>query len=206
MKNKIYYTLFIICFLTSNLQADYQSDWDAGLKYLKEENFELAEKELTKAIEQLKLLDDINEPAVYVDRGEAYYSLKMYSSALDDLNSALSTQNLNSDQKLRAIGCRMLSCMNLGLDYSKDSKEIDRIAKNSYEINETSMIIKNVPNNEILSEMITTYLIRSGFCETEGDIKILDSGEMVIQKSQNGWGKNLIFKENESLEPSNASS
>jgi hypothetical protein len=129
----------------------------------------------------------------------------MYNEALQDLNFALLSDQLKPKERIKGLYYRMITKMDLGLDYSTDSKEIDRISTNSYEINETSMIIKDVPDNEFLKEMMTTYLIRSGFCESEEDIKILDSGEMVIQKSQIGWGKNLIIKENEPLQPSDAS-
>jgi tetratricopeptide (TPR) repeat protein len=205
MKKTASISLILLC-LMSFLQADFQDDWDAGLKYLKEENFVSAEKELTKAICQLELLQDMSKPIIYIDRSEAYYSLKMYNEALEDLKKALLSTLLKNDERIRGLSYRIIICIKLGLDHSEDSKEQERISPRSYEINETSMIIKNVPDNEILREMMTTYLIRSGFCESENDIKILDSGEMVVEKSESGWGKNLIFKEIEPFEPSDASS
>jgi tetratricopeptide (TPR) repeat protein len=197
--NKIFSVILGISYLISDLHADYQDNWTKGIEYLKKNDFELAEKELTIAINQLEQLQDVSKPLLYIDRSEAYSSLKMYKEAIDDLNKVLLSDQLNNNERVKGLYYRMLACMDLGLDYSQDSKEIDRISPNSYEINDTSMIIKNVPDNEILRGMMTKYLIGSGFCEGEQNIKILDSGEMVIEKSENGWGKNLILKNDERI-------
>lgn len=197
---KIILTILVLCCFMSNLQADYQDNWVKGLEYYHEDEFEQAEKEFTKAINQLEFLNDISQPSVYIDRSEVYGSLERYKEALVDLNNALSSDKLTNKERVRGLSNRIFTCMSLGLDYSEDSKEFESICPDiPYEINDKCMIIKNVPDNEILREMMSKYLIGSGFCESEQNIKTFESGIMVIEKSENGWGKNLIIKENEKI-------
>jgi hypothetical protein len=73
---KIFSVLLGISYLISELHADYQDNWTKGVEYLKKDNFELAEKELTLAINQLKQLQDVNKPLIYIDRSAGVFNKK----------------------------------------------------------------------------------------------------------------------------------
>lgn len=186
MKN---FVLILISFFSiiNPCLASFEDSWCKAVEDCHARNFEAAEINFNEAISKIETSKDDSKPHVYVDRARLYMILNRYEEALLDLNKALESTKLAQQDRIRGLVSKIGACANLDLESKKELEELKEIYPNypKIEITEKHAIIKNVPDCDFFKETVKSYFTDSGFCESENDISMLNSGICIIKKKSN---------------------
>lgn len=166
--------------------ADWQSHWESAVEYCGGKNYQAAETEFNLAISALEHSQDNSHPHVYVDRARLYLLQDRHTEALVDVNRALESKALKDHDRIRGLVTRIFTCSNLQMDdqvladydaFKSLSTDFPKI-----EFSKEKVIIRNVPKGNCYKKLTTHFLVASEICESEADIRFLDSGIMIAKR------------------------
>lgn len=178
-------SFFFVC-----CQAEtWQEYWIAAVNFCEDQNYDKASEYFDKAVAGMEQEGDFDHPHVYVDRARLKMLLNQHNESLADLDKALSNENIQYQDRERALVSRIGVRSNLGMDQGvlEDLKAFGemKVDKPIVEHTKTHLIIRNAPNCDCYRKLMTYYFTHSGMCESENDIKILNSRTWIINKSGN---------------------
>lgn len=173
--------------ITINAYADHWQDhWTQAVAHCQERKYEFAEKEFNLAIFLLEACKDETHPHLYVDRARLYALQNRYSEALVDLNKAIASEHLTTNDRIRGLVTRIFTCSNLGMDEQvlSDFDTFKGISPNFPKIEYTKdkIIIRNIPKSDCYKKLARAFLISLEICEKDSDIIELDSGIMIATR------------------------
>lgn len=137
-------------------------------------------------LREIELTNDRKGVHVYVDRARLYLILGRYEEALIDLNKAISNPNLKKKELTRALVSRICAKSNLGItegileDLSSFAESQPTFPE--IEFTEKHIIIRNVTDCECFRSIVSKFIIQAGYCKSINDIKMLDSGNWIIER------------------------
>ncbi len=173
--------------LTLHAHADtWQNHWERAVENCGGKNYKAAETEFGLAILSLETNNDESHPHVYVDRARLYLLQDRYTESLIDLNKALESKHLMNTDRIRGLVTRIFTCVNLQMDDQvlADYDAFKAMSPNfpKVEFTNESVVIRNMPNSNCYRSLAKAFLISSEICESETDIKELDSGIMIAKR------------------------
>lgn len=178
------YLFCTLLLISTSLNAYWEDHWIKAVNLCNEKCFDQAENEFDECIAELESQRNESHPNVYVDRGRLCYLKGKNEKALLDLNKALSFE-LSQEEKERAIVTKIMVCALLKMDEDV-LRGLDSLKQfSSYpkeEITEKHIIIRNIPNCKCFRNIMSSYFIDSGVCESKNDIQILPTGIMIIER------------------------
>lgn len=188
-----FFILFLIA--TCHLSAsNWEENWKNAVEYCHREQYDLAEQEFTLAIQQLESANDDKHFYVFVDRARLYALQGQYTLALPDLDKALLSNTLSTNDKIRALVTRIVVNVNLGLEEQalSDYDSFTKIKTDlpQVEFTEETVIIRNIPDCDCYMLIAKAFLVNSGICENESDIKVLPSGVCIAKRKNCDCDKN----------------
>ncbi len=179
----------------------WQEHWIKAVEYCEEKNFEEASCLFDLSIQGMEAEGVLDHPHVYVDRARLNLLLNRTEESISDLDKALSNENINAQEKLRALVSRFIARSRLGMEQGaiEDLKTFGelKIDKPTMEITRNKIIIRNIQDCDCYKKIMTCYFIHSGMCESKEDIKMLKSGIWLIERASDCGCKNCKEKNQE---------
>lgn len=166
--------------------AEWQDHWESAVEYCGGKKYDAAETEFNLAIALLEHSQNAFNPHVYVDRARLYLLQDRYTEALVDVNKALESKYLMDHDRIRGLVTRIFTCSNLKMDdqvladydaFKAMSPDFPKI-----EFSKDKVIIRNVPKGNCYKKLTTHFLVQTEICESEADIRFLDSGIMIAKR------------------------
>lgn len=195
---KLILTLILFLSLNSSIHAEWKDDWALAVQMCQEGNYEEAEKKFTKCILDFESSSNITRPHIYVDRARLYLLQNRYEEALKDLDIAINNPNLTKKELTRALVSRICAKSNLGIsDGIVDDLTAfheSQAAPQEMEFTKKHIIIRNVPECECFKDIMSNFAVRAGYCKSVSDIKMLNSGTWIIERTDTcdcGCGKSF---------------
>lgn len=189
MKRFVYGCLATLMMSVSCYAAEWQSHWESAVEYCGGKNYEAAETEFNLAISSLEHSADYSHPHVYVDRARLYLLQDRYTEALVDVNKALESKALKDHDRIRGLVTRIFTCSNLQMDDQvlADYDSFKSISTDfpKVEFTKDKVIIRNVPKSNCYKKLTKAFLVSTEICDSEDDIKFLDSGIMIAKRKEN---------------------
>jgi len=173
---------FLLTLSFYSFSENWQDKWSEACFLMEKSQFDEAKNSLNQAISLMELQD--NHPYLYVDRARLNLLLGS-EDVLGDLDLALSSDQLVSQEKIRAITTKLIVLGRLGseraiLDTIKNFKALVNLP--TVEIKDSKLILRNIPNSEYYKKLMTCYLIHSGICYDKDEFTWMKSGMLVAEK------------------------
>lgn len=185
--NNFFFAIIAACAFTSSLLADgWQDKWSEAVILLEKGDGNLRDAliPLNEAILLLEKDNGKSLPHLYVDRARLNLFLHDNQEALDDAEKALKRDVLDLKGKERAIVTKLIANVRLGHLFCAE-KDLKAFIKNSnlpfVDIDNSKVIIRNVPENDYYKKMMTCYLIHCGFCYDLEAFQFLKSGILIAE-------------------------
>ena len=186
---KLKYTILMLFTLlySSAFCSDWESHWLEAVELCDNKQFADAEEHFTKAIQSLEEEQDDDHPHIYVDRARLYCLQNRFQEALIDVSKGLQSKKLVENDRLRGIVTRMCVYSNLNMEeeFAVDYQEFRVLSTDvtKIEFTEEYVIIRNAPKSNCYKKIARSFLINSGICEKDSDIKELSSGIIIAKRS-----------------------
>lgn len=181
--------ILIAIALSFNIYADWRDIWADAVEKCHLRKFDEAVILFSQCIEEIESLKENKYPHVYVDRARVYLILERYQDALNDVNKAFESPLLCKKELARALVTRIAARSNLGITDGvvDDLSALNESSPDAPEIEFTKkhIIIKNVPDSECFKNIFSSFLIVSGYCQSEENIKMLSSGIWIVDRNEN---------------------
>jgi hypothetical protein len=166
--------------------SSWQDYWIKAVENCDQRSYDVANEMFDLAIAYMEKEGDTNHPYVYVDRARLNLLLEKNELAIADLDKALANDKITQQEKSRAAISRMIARSRLGMDKGvlEDLKLFAETSENKPIMEKTRehIIIRNVPNCSCYRNLMTSYFIDSGMCESKDDIQMLNSGIWLIRR------------------------
>ena len=166
---------------------EWQGYWIKAVEACEEKNYEEAGHLFDLAIETVENAGISDVPHLYVDRARLNLLLNRVELSLPDLDKALSNEKIDYQETLRALLSRFLARARLGMEQGAldDLKRFGdlKVDKPLMEMIKNKIIIRNIPDSDCYSKIMTCYFIHSGMCKSKNDIKMLKSGICLIDRA-----------------------
>lgn len=184
-----------LCLVITMVNAqEWRDVWISGMECLEDQRWEQAEDAFDQAISMMEQEGDTTSPHIYVDRARLYCCLGRYEEAFRDVTIALQSSNLTRLDRSAAILVRQQVHVNEGrMDKAiEDMNEFRDTYPNipKMEFTKGKVYIRNMPNCKCSLAMVKAYLLASGLCDSEKDMKLLPSGLFIatVKPGQCGCG------------------
>lgn len=175
-----------LLFVTLHSHADeWESSWIAALEDLHNEDHVSAEQNFNLTIHRLESDNNSHYPSVYADRARLLMTLNRYEEALKDIDQALLSENLNNQERVKAVVTRFKAKKLLGVSEGLN-EDIEFLVNNfeiQFENTENYVIIRNIPKDNAVRQSIVHSFLASGLCDKEEDIKQLSSDTCIVNKT-----------------------
>lgn len=184
MLQKIFFFLILI---SSHLHSEWRNDWAIAVEQCQNKKFDDAVINFTNCISEIEARNDNSGLHVYIDRARLYLIQNKFKEALDDLDKVIENKNLSKKDLNRALVSRI--CAKSNLEISEGINEDLKLLwetlpeKQELEFTKKHIIIRNVPECDCFKSIVSNFVIKAGYCNSDSNIRILDSGTMIIDRT-----------------------
>jgi hypothetical protein len=183
------------CFCYAN---DWQELWVKAAQYCQNQDYSSAEFFFNESIEKMEAAGDVLHPYVYVDRGRLLMITDRYVEALLDLNKALSSKHLESNDKSRALISKVMVTSQIGMDQecldTLDAFYESYPGRPRIQVTPNHIIIRNMPQCECYKSLIKTFTMYNELAEKEEDIQMMSNICIIKRCKYTCSSKNLLLQ------------
>lgn len=125
---KFMFTCFMLIGFHLSAQ-EWEPYWVEAIKDCHVGDYASAESLFNQTIDWMEYEQDLEHPAVYMDRARVFMILNKYEEALTDVNKALSSEKLLESERIKAVSVRIAARLKLGFPDGYE-QDMDFLLKN----------------------------------------------------------------------------